>query len=45
MTATEAAAALEDARLHQRLDRDREDWLTTNAAPPKPRSGNASLVY
>ncbi|MDL5205318.1 hypothetical protein [Streptomyces sp. ALI-76-A] len=33
MTATEAAAALEDARLHQHLDRDREDLAGDERGP------------
>ncbi|MGC2998658.1 hypothetical protein ACPF8X_09810 [Streptomyces sp. G35A] len=33
MTATEAAAALEDARLHQHLDRDREDLAGDQRGP------------
>src|SRR4051812_10912348 len=33
MTATEAAAALEDARLHQHLDRDREDLADDERGP------------
>ncbi|MDX5570345.1 hypothetical protein PYK79_53570 [Streptomyces sp. ID05-04B] len=33
MTATEAAAGLEDARLHQHLDRDREDLADDERGP------------
>ncbi|MEU0956275.1 hypothetical protein ABZ353_28650 [Streptomyces niveus] len=40
MTATEAAAALEEARLQQHIDRDREDLAGDERGPPKSGSGS-----